>query len=130
VYTVAVDKTKLVIGIFLDGLVAVFWLFPDILFSGAWGESALTHPILMAFASFPFIVLSLVFYIAAFRPRKRGRERVSPSMWTFLGSILFSSPFFGLDLVLGTTALNPLFVLVGSALIVWGSIPLLRLSAS
>ena len=120
------ESSRLLIGILLDAAVAVFWLFPDVVFGGSWGILALQYPVIMAVVSAPLIALSLIFFITAFRPRKAGREKISPCIVALLGAILFSSPFFGIDPAEDVYGLNIVLVVVGLLLTVWGGSAMLK----
>lgn len=124
------DIKHLILGILLDTVVAIFWLFPDMLFRGDLGRLALDYPLIMAAVSIPIIALSLVFFITAFRPQKRGDGHLSPCIVALLGAVFFTSPFFGVDLLENATMLNIAFVVGGLLLAVWGGIGMVRTGVS
>jgi len=119
-------KGRLLLGILLDAAVAAFWLFPDVIFGGVWGASALPYPVIIAAASAPLIALSLVFFITAFHPRKAAKKEVSPWIVALLGAALFSSPFFGVGPTAHAYTLNIVLVVVGLSFIIWGGIGMLK----
>jgi len=121
------NKGRLITGIVLCIVIALFWMFPEALFRGEWGLAALLIPVILAAVTLPLIALAIFFFITAFAtPERLGGPKVSPSILALLGAALFVSPFLGIAPPFIAFFLNPTLVIFGLFFIIWGIVGMIK----